>query len=86
MTFLCKDEPEVMGCWLCFRTQRLGRNGIGEIKAHPFFKNDQWDWGNIRQSKSHSSLIISTAWFTPSGKGVVVARPTLADVGLIWRS
>ena len=45
--------------WLCishsssisYRTQRLGRNGIAEIKSQQFFVNDQWDWGNIRQSK-----------------------------------
>ena len=34
-----------------FRSERLGKNGIPEIKAHRFFRNDQWDWNNIRQSK-----------------------------------
>lgn len=34
-----------------FREVRLGRNGVEEIKYHPFFKNDQWDWDNIRDSK-----------------------------------
>ena len=34
-----------------FREVRLGRNGVEEIKFHPFFKNDQWDWDNIRDSK-----------------------------------
>ncbi len=24
---------------------------MDEIKAQPFFVNDQWDWNNIRQSK-----------------------------------
>lgn len=34
-----------------FRDVRLGRNGVEEIKNHPFFKNDQWNWDNIRESK-----------------------------------
>lgn len=34
------------------REVRLGRNGVEEIKQHPFFKNDQWNWDNIRESKS----------------------------------
>jgi hypothetical protein len=34
-----------------FRNERLGKNGIEEIKAHRFFKNDGWNWSNIRQSK-----------------------------------
>ncbi|TNN67575.1 Rho-associated protein kinase 1 [Liparis tanakae] len=29
---------------------RLGRNGVDEIKRHPFFKNDQWAWENIRET------------------------------------
>ncbi|KAL5456925.1 hypothetical protein EMCRGX_G034152 [Ephydatia muelleri] len=28
---------------------RLGRNGAAEVKAHPFFKQDDWAWTNIRQ-------------------------------------
>lgn len=34
-----------------FRDVRLGRSGVEEIKSHLFFKNDQWDWNNIRDSK-----------------------------------
>ena len=39
-----------------FREVRLGRNGVDEIKRHPFFKNDQWTWENIRESKLHASV------------------------------
>ncbi|XP_074643969.1 rho-associated protein kinase 2-like [Tubulanus polymorphus] len=35
--------------FLTDRMERLGQHGIEEIKSHPFFKNDQWDWSNIRQ-------------------------------------
>ena len=38
-----------LGCLL--REVRLGRNGVDEIKRHPFFKNDQWTWDNIRESE-----------------------------------
>lgn len=38
------------------REVRLGRNGVDEIKRHPFFKNDQWTWENIRESKTISSV------------------------------
>lgn len=30
---------------------RLGRNGVEEIKRHLFFKNDQWAWETLRDSK-----------------------------------
>jgi hypothetical protein len=46
------------------RTERLGRNGIGEIKQHPFFVNDQWDWGNIRNSACLGYLTSHRLHFT----------------------
>ena len=30
------------------RTTRLGNTGVQEVQSHPFFKNDQWDFNNIR--------------------------------------
>ncbi|KAL3869241.1 hypothetical protein ACJMK2_041948 [Sinanodonta woodiana] len=36
--------------FLTDRTERLGKNGIEEIKGHPFFRNDQWDWGTMRNA------------------------------------
>ena len=33
------------------RHHRLGRAGVEEIKKHRFFKNDLWDWLNIRSSR-----------------------------------
>lgn len=35
--------------FLTDRTERLGRNGVDEIKNHPFFKNDQWNFDNLRE-------------------------------------
>lgn len=40
------------------REVRLGRNGVDEIKRHPFFKNDQWTWENIRDSRNPFFSII----------------------------
>ena len=36
--------------FLCESKNRLGKNGIDEIKKHPFFKN--FDWDNIRNMKA----------------------------------
>ncbi|XP_066926217.1 rho-associated protein kinase 2-like isoform X1 [Clytia hemisphaerica] len=38
--------------FLTDRDQRLGRNGISDIKKHPFFKNDKWTWDDIRSSNA----------------------------------
>lgn len=35
---------------------RLGRNGVEEIKRHLFFKNDQWAWETLRDSKYNAFL------------------------------
>jgi serine/threonine protein kinase len=37
--------------FLTEKNQRLGRNGTHEIKSHPFFAEEQWNWQNIRQSE-----------------------------------
>ena len=34
--------------FLTDRNTRLGKNGVHEIKSHPFFKNDQWTFDSIR--------------------------------------
>lgn len=39
-----------------YREVRLGRNGVDEIKRHPFFKNDQWTFENIQESKTFSNI------------------------------
>ena len=31
------------------RTTRLGNKGVQEVQTHPFFKNEQWDFNNIRE-------------------------------------
>jgi len=36
--------------FLTNRHHRLGRAGVEEIKKHRFFKNDLWDWLNIRST------------------------------------
>uniref|UniRef100_W8BVK1 Rho-associated protein kinase let-502 n=1 Tax=Ceratitis capitata TaxID=7213 RepID=W8BVK1_CERCA len=47
---ISERAKSLMRAFLTDRTQRLGRHGIDEIKAHPFFENDTWTFDNIRDS------------------------------------
>ncbi|KAJ7342295.1 hypothetical protein JRQ81_010039 [Phrynocephalus forsythii] len=47
---ISKQAKDLICAFLTDREVRLGRNGVEEIKYHPFFKNDQWDWDNIRDT------------------------------------
>ncbi|XP_053565652.1 rho-associated protein kinase 2 isoform X2 [Bombina bombina] len=47
---ISKHAKNLICAFLIDREVRLGRNGIEEIKQHPFFKNDQWTWDNIRET------------------------------------
>ncbi|XP_013777365.1 rho-associated protein kinase 2-like isoform X2 [Limulus polyphemus] len=43
------DAKMLICAFLTDRSQRLGRNGIDEIKRRRFFHNDQWTFENIRE-------------------------------------
>ncbi|XP_073833480.1 rho associated coiled-coil containing protein kinase isoform X3 [Musca autumnalis] len=47
---ISENAKSLIRAFLTDRTQRLGRRGIDEIKAHPFFQNDTWSFDNIRES------------------------------------
>ncbi|XP_068196519.1 rho-associated protein kinase 1 isoform X1 [Antennarius striatus] len=47
---ISNDAKNLICAFLTDRDVRLGRNGVDEIKRHPFFKNDQWTWDNIRET------------------------------------
>ncbi|XP_040910989.1 rho-associated protein kinase 1 isoform X1 [Toxotes jaculatrix] len=47
---ISNDAKNLICAFLTDREVRLGRNGVDEIKRHPFFKNDQWAWENIRET------------------------------------
>lgn len=47
-TQLSQPAKELICAFLCDRSTRLGRRGIDEIKAHPFFYNDMWSFDTIR--------------------------------------
>ncbi|XP_029451769.1 rho-associated protein kinase 2 isoform X6 [Rhinatrema bivittatum] len=47
---ISKNAKNLICAFLTDRDVRLGRNGVEEIKQHPFFKNDQWTWDNIRET------------------------------------
>lgn len=45
------DHAKNLICaFLTDRTERLGRNGVDEIKNHRFFRNDTWQWNTIRET------------------------------------
>ncbi|KAF6214490.1 hypothetical protein GE061_009233 [Apolygus lucorum] len=45
---ISQDAKNLICGFLTDRLNRLGRNGVDEIKAHPFFQNDQWTFDNLR--------------------------------------
>ncbi|XP_078722597.1 rho-associated protein kinase 2-like isoform X2 [Lampetra fluviatilis] len=45
-----KEARSLICAFLTDREVRLGRTGVDEIKRHPFFRNDQWTWQNIRET------------------------------------
>jgi serine/threonine kinase 38 len=47
---LTPEARDVLKRFLCDADNRLGANGVQEIKEHPFFKG--LDWENLRNTKS----------------------------------
>lgn len=47
---ISENAKSLIRGFLTDRLHRLGRNGIDEIKTHPFFQNDTWTFENIRES------------------------------------
>ncbi|XP_074847377.1 rho-associated protein kinase 2 [Carettochelys insculpta] len=47
---ISKHAKNLICDFLTDREVRLGRNGVEEIKQHPFFRSDQWNWDNIRET------------------------------------
>lgn len=47
---ISKEARSLILAFLTDRNNRLGRNGIEEIKVHPFFQNETWTFDNIRNS------------------------------------
>ncbi|XP_044515491.1 rho-associated protein kinase 2 [Gracilinanus agilis] len=47
---ISKHAKNLICAFLTDREVRLGRNGVEEIKQHSFFKSDQWNWDNIRET------------------------------------
>ncbi|XP_028252576.1 rho-associated protein kinase 2-like isoform X3 [Parambassis ranga] len=47
---MSRDAKDLICAFLTDRKVRLGRSGVDEIKCHPFFKNDQWTFENIRDT------------------------------------
>lgn len=46
---ISKAGEAIIRAFLTDRSNRLGGKGVAEVKSHPFFKNDQWDYNTIRE-------------------------------------
>lgn len=78
-------SPEAMDCirrFCCDHEHRLGRNGIEDIKAHPFFQGIDWD--NIRSTRPpfipQLKSITDTAYFPVDELADVPNEP---DIGML---
>lgn len=47
---ISKDAKNLIRSFLTDQSERLGKNGVEEIKEHPFFKNENWTFDNIHLS------------------------------------
>ncbi|XP_047737947.1 rho-associated protein kinase 2 isoform X2 [Hyalella azteca] len=47
---ISNEAKSLISGFLTDRTKRLGKNGVDEIKRHPFFINDAWTIDTIRQA------------------------------------
>ncbi|XP_077408681.1 rho-associated protein kinase 2-like isoform X1 [Vanacampus margaritifer] len=47
---MSQEAKNLICAFLTDREVRLGRTGVEEIKSHPFFKSDQWNFENIRET------------------------------------
>ncbi|GFR23942.1 rho-associated protein kinase 2 [Trichonephila clavata] len=46
---ISKEAKHLICSFLTDRHERLGRNGVEEIKAHPFFRSDEFTFDNLRE-------------------------------------
>ncbi|RUS17991.1 hypothetical protein BC937DRAFT_89260 [Endogone sp. FLAS-F59071] len=60
---ISEEAKDLIKKFLCPKEQRLGRNGIKEIKEHSFFRGI--DWGMIDQNEELEGTL-RVSWVTPS--------------------
>lgn len=53
-----RQAKDIIRQFLSDSNSRLGRSGIKEIQAHPFFAKAEWTWDNIR----NCTLFFSLPW------------------------
>ena len=49
-------------CWHC-SDKRLGKRGAKDIKGHPFFRQNQWTWEDIRNCKCSVTVPLTLMCF-----------------------
>lgn len=47
---ISRDAKSLIRAFLTDQSDRLGKNGVNDIKTHPFFENENWNFDNIHQS------------------------------------
>ncbi|KAJ8270547.1 hypothetical protein GJAV_G00116200 [Gymnothorax javanicus] len=47
---ISEEAKDLICAFLADREVRLGRNSVEDIKQHPFFRNEQWTFDNIRET------------------------------------
>lgn len=47
---MSENAKSLIRAFLTDREERLGRHGFDEIKRHPFFRNSDWTFDNLRES------------------------------------
>ncbi|XP_038134615.1 rho-associated protein kinase 2-like isoform X1 [Cyprinodon tularosa] len=79
---MSQDAKDLICAFLTDRNNRLGRTGVDEIKRHPFFKNEQWNFDNIRDTVApvvpelHSDIDTSNFDDIAVDKGAAETFPT----------
>ncbi|KAM4522276.1 rho-associated protein kinase 2-like isoform 1-T1 [Odontesthes bonariensis] len=78
---MSQNAKDLICAFFTDRKVRLGRTGIDEIKCHPFFKNNQWTFDNIRETVApvvpelHSDIDTSNFDDIEENKGDVETFP-----------
>lgn len=49
-SIISKEAKSLIRAFLTDQSERLGKNGVEDVKAHPFFRDDNWNFSNIHQS------------------------------------
>ena len=74
-----EEAKSLIKAFLTDQTERLGRNGVEEVKQHPFFVTNEWTWENIRDQQAAWTPTltsdIDTVYFEHAEKEAPMSKP-----------